>query len=73
MRDIRLHCVYAVKVSGQIVPVQIDRQEEYYHYGRKQWRTRWHGVSQRTGKSILILSPQRLRGLWSDYAKARWS
>jgi len=43
---------YAAKVSGQIVPVRIERPSPYGG---------WVGRNLRTGREVHVRSPQRLR------------
>jgi hypothetical protein len=50
--DVHLGATYLVKVAGNLVPVRIDREHD---------NGGWLGTSQKTGKSIRIKSPQRLR------------
>jgi hypothetical protein len=50
--DVHLGATYLVKVAGNLVPVKIDR--EHASGG-------WEGTSVKTGKTIRIKSPQRLR------------
>ena len=56
--DVRVGEVYAVKVSGRIVPVVID--EEHANGG-------WVGTNEETHRQVRVKSAQRLRGLWDDY------
>ena len=53
--NVKLGSVYAVKVSGSVVPVRLDRENP--HGG-------WDGTNVKTKKQVRIKSPQRLRGLW---------
>jgi hypothetical protein len=53
--NVQLNKVYAVKVSGSVVPVRLDRENP--HGG-------WDGTNAKTGKTVRIASAQRLRGLW---------
>jgi hypothetical protein len=53
--NVQLGKVYAVKVSGSVVPVRIDRESP--HGG-------WIGTSMKSRKEVRVKSPQRLRGLW---------
>ncbi len=53
--NVQLGKTYAVKVSGSVVPVKIERENP--HGG-------WDGTSAKTGKAVRIASAQRLRGLW---------
>lgn len=48
---------YAVKVSGNVVPVRIDRESQYGG---------WDGTNLRTRKQVRIKSAQRLRRLWTE-------
>jgi hypothetical protein len=52
---IELHKIYAAKVSGNVVPVRLDKESP--HGG-------WLGVNMATRKEVRIKSAQRLRGLW---------
>ena len=52
---VKLHEVYAAKVSGEVVPVRLDKENP--HGG-------WDGTNMRTKKQVRIKSAQRLRGLW---------
>ncbi|QDU71054.1 HTH domain-containing protein [Mucisphaera calidilacus] len=56
--DVQIGATYLVKVAGNLVPVKIER-EHASGYG-------WEGVSQKTGKTIRIKSPQRLRQRLGD-------
>jgi hypothetical protein len=53
--SVKLGAVYAAKVSGEVVPVRLDKTNP--HGG-------WDGTNMRTKKSVRIKSAQRLRGLW---------
>jgi hypothetical protein len=53
--NVKLGAVYAVKVSGSVVPVRLDRESP--HGG-------WLGVNMTTRKEVRVKSAQRLRGLW---------
>jgi len=53
--NVKLGQTYAAKVSGNVVPVRLDKVNS--HGG-------WDGVNLRSGKSVRIRSSQRLRGLW---------
>lgn len=55
-RDVKIGDVYAVKVSGRIVPVKILRESQYGG---------WDGQNLRTKKKIRIKTAQRLRYLWN--------
>jgi hypothetical protein len=50
--DVHLGATYLVKVAGNLVPVKIDREHD---------NGGWEGTSVKTGKTIRIKSPQRLR------------
>lgn len=56
-KDVKIGGKYAVKVSGQIVPVIIV------------WKSRfggWVGVNTRTGREVKIKTAQRLRYEWTS-------
>jgi len=53
--NVQVGKTYAVKVSGSVVPVKIERENP--HGG-------WDGTNAKTGKTVRIASAQRLRGLW---------
>ncbi len=53
--NVQLGKTYAVKVSGSVVPVKIERENP---------RGGWDGTNAKTGKTVRIASAQRLRGLW---------
>ncbi|NLX57709.1 MAG: hypothetical protein GXY74_01315 [Phycisphaerae bacterium] len=53
--NVKLGAVYAVKVSGSVVPVRLDRESS--HGG-------WLGTNMTTRKEVRVKSAQRLRGLW---------
>jgi hypothetical protein len=53
--NVKLGSVYAAKVSGEVVPVRLDKVNA--HGG-------WDGTNMRTKKQVRIKSAQRLRGLW---------
>ena len=57
--DVQINSTYLVKVAGNLVPVKIT--EEHPNGG-------WGGVSVKTGKTIRIKSPQRLRKCLDDAA-----
>jgi len=57
--DVRIGATYLVKVAGNLVPVKITRE----HAGGG-----WEGASVKTGKTIRIKSPQRLRKRLADAA-----
>jgi len=59
--DVQVGEAYAVKVSGNVVPVVID--EEHPNGG-------WVGTNQETGRQVRIKSAQRLRGPWDSYREA---
>ena len=50
--DIQIGATYLVKVAGNLVPVKITREHD---------NGGWEGTSVKTGKTIRIKSPQRLR------------
>jgi hypothetical protein len=52
---VKLGQTYAAKVSGEVVPVRLEKTNS--HGG-------WDGVNLRSGKPVRIRSSQRLRGLW---------
>ena len=52
---VKLHELYAARVSGEVVPVRLDKDNP--HGG-------WDGTNMRTKKQVRIKSAQRLRGLW---------
>lgn len=51
--DVKTGEVYSAKVSGNVVPVRIDRENP---------RGGWDGTNMKTKKAIRIKSAQRLRG-----------
>jgi hypothetical protein len=53
--NVKLGSVYAIKVSGNVVPVRLDRESP--HGG-------WLGTNMTTRKEVRVKSAQRLRGLW---------
>ena len=53
--NVKLGCVYACKVSGEVQPVRLDKENP--HGG-------FDGMNMRTRKSVRVKSTQRLRGLW---------
>jgi hypothetical protein len=53
--NVKVGQTYAAKVSGNVVPVRLDKVN---------LRGGWDGVNLRSGKSVRIRSSQRLRGLW---------
>jgi len=57
--DVQTGATYLVKVAGNLVPVKIDREHD---------NGGWLGTSQKTGKTIRIKSPQRLRKCLDDAA-----
>ena len=57
--DVQTGATYLVKVAGNLVPVKIDREHD---------NGGWLGTSVKTGKSIRIKSPQRLRKRLDDAA-----
>lgn len=50
--DVKVGATYLVKVAGNLVPVEITK--EHANGG-------WEGKSVKTGKTIRIKNPQRLR------------
>ena len=58
--EVRVGEMYAVKVSGNVVPVVID--EEHPKGG-------WTGTNQETNRQVRIKTAQRLRCPWDDYLK----
>ena len=50
--DVQIGATYLVKVAGNLVPVKITREHD---------NGGWEGASVKTGKTIRIKSPQRLR------------
>ena len=57
--DVQIGATYLVKVSGNLVPVKIDRECD---------NGGWEGTSVKTGKTIRIKSAQRLRKCLDDSA-----
>ena len=57
--DVQITAVYLVKVAGNLVPVKITREHD---------NGGWEGMSVKTGKTIRIKSPQRLRKCLDDAA-----
>ena len=53
--NVKLGVTYAAKVSGEVVPVRLDKENP--HGG-------WDGTNMKTKKQVRIKSAQRLRGLW---------
>lgn len=50
--DVRVGGVYAVKVSGNIVPVRLDRESPFGG---------WDGTNLNTGRSVRVRTAGRLR------------
>jgi hypothetical protein len=57
--DVQVGATYLVKVAGNLVPVKITREHD---------NGGWEGRSVKTGKTIRIKSPQRLRKRLDDTA-----
>jgi len=57
--DVQINGTYLVKVAGNLVPVKITREHD---------NGGWEGRSIKTGKTIRIKSPQRLRKCLDDAA-----
>ncbi len=57
--DVQINATYLVKVAGNLVPVKITREHD---------SGGWEGRSVKTGKTIRIKSPQRLRKCLDDVA-----
>jgi len=57
--DVQIGSTYLVKVAGNLVPVKITREHD---------NGGWEGTSVKTGKTIRIKSPQRLRKPLDDGA-----
>jgi len=55
--NVQIGATYLVKVAGNLVPVKLDREHD---------SGGWLGVSVKTGKTIRIKSPQRLRKRLAD-------
>ena len=55
--NVQIGATYLVKVAGNLVPAKIDREHD---------SGGWLGVSVKTGKTIRIKSPQRLRKRLTD-------
>lgn len=55
--DVQIGVTYLVKVAGNLVPVKITREHD---------NGGWEGTSVKTGKTIRIKSPQRLRKRHAD-------
>lgn len=53
--NVQLGKVYAVKVSGSVVPVRLERENP---------RGGWDGTNVKTRKQVRVKTAQRLRGLW---------
>jgi hypothetical protein len=53
--NVKVGCVYAVKVSGSAVPVRLDQESP---------NGGWEGTNMKTRKGVRVKSAQRLRGLW---------
>ena len=60
--DVQVGTTYVVKVAGNLVPVKITR--EHPNGG-------WEGRSEKTGKTIRVKSPQRLRRMVSERPQQR--
>jgi len=56
--DVKVGDVYAVKVSGNVVPVVIDQEQP---------QGGWVGTNQETNRQVRVKSAQRLRCPWDDY------
>jgi len=56
--EVKVGETYAVKVSGNVVPVVID--EEHPNGG-------WVGTNQETNRQVRVKSARRLRCPWDDY------
>jgi len=59
--DVQIGTTYLVKVAGNLVPVKITREHD---------NGGWEGTSVKTGKTIRIKSPQRLRKALDDSGAA---
>ena len=57
--DVQINGTYLVKVAGNLVPVKITREHD---------NGGWEGTSVKTGKTIRVKSPQRLRKCLDDAA-----
>ena len=57
--DVQIGATYLVKVAGNLVPVKITREHD---------NGGWEGTSVKTGKTIRVKSPQRLRKRLDDAA-----
>jgi len=55
--DVQINATYLVKVAGNLVPVKITREHD---------NGGWEGTSVKTGKTIRVKSPQRLRKRLAD-------
>jgi hypothetical protein len=62
--EIEVGKVYAVKVSGKVVPVRIWRKCERFPKHRPYGVDYWEGCNCRTGRQVKILSAQRFRYEW---------
>ncbi len=51
-KDVETGKIYAVKVSGRVVPVKLDKESPYGG---------WYGTNLRTGRQIRIRTASRLR------------
>ena len=56
--DVQIGETYAVKVSGNVVPVVLN--EEHHNGG-------WVGTNQQTNRRVRVKSARRLRCPWGDY------
>jgi len=68
-RDVVVGAVYAVKVSGDVVPVRIACE---ITRGRDGAFRGWIGTSEKTGREITIKSAQRLRYRIDGTTSAVW-
>lgn len=63
-KEIEIGGVYLAKVSGNIVPVKVLEKMESYHHrgvGCGAWRDNWRCVNVKTGRQLMVKSPQRFR------------
>jgi hypothetical protein len=51
---------YLARVSGKLVPVRVVERFEY-HAGRVGMRYGWKAVNTKTGRTIVVRSPQKFR------------
>ncbi len=60
-KDVKIGGLYEAKVSGKIQVVRIDSARERWAPDGRSLGMRWVATNVRTGRTIAIGSPQRLR------------